>query len=278
MTALEGPPAQGQRVLLAGCGKVGMRLGERLVGAGAQAFGLRRTTAALPPSLTPLAVDLLAPPVGELPEADAMVITLTPNLGAPGRTNGYLDALSNLAAALPAIPHRVVLVSSTRVFEGRPGERPLTEDDEPAPASAGAETLLAGERRAAELFDAHIVRPAGIYGPGRERLLRVVLEGQPVDYAKRTNRIHETDLVRVLEAMLTVDAPPRLVHVVDEAPAPLGEVVTFIARRLGVQPPPPRGEAGPGGTVLDGALLRTLLPSLRYPTFEAGYDELVSRR
>ncbi|SFS17989.1 Nucleoside-diphosphate-sugar epimerase [Agrococcus baldri] len=295
--------APGARVLLVGCGKVGTRLGERLVGAGAQAFALRRTTAALPPSLSPLQVDLLAPPPRELPAADAMVITLTPALAAPGVPDGYLAALRNLAAALPRIPQRVVLVSSTRVFEGRPGERQITEGDPPAPASARAETLLAGERLAAELFGAHIVRPAGIYGPGRERLLRIVLAGEPVDYARRTNRIHETDLVRALQAMLTAEAPPGLVHAVDAAPAPLGDVVTHIARRLGVAPPP-RSEpetrdagtaagavrsgavrsgtvqsgARLSGTVLSGALLRTLLPTLRYPTFESGYDELVAMR
>src|SRR5690606_14907224 len=104
-------------------------------------------------------------------------ITLTPALTAPGVPDGYLAALRNLAAALPRIPQRVLLVSSTRVFEGRPGERTLTEEDPPAPASARAETLLAGERLATELFGAHIVRPAGIYGPGRERLLRIVLAG-----------------------------------------------------------------------------------------------------
>ncbi|WP_342384257.1 SDR family NAD(P)-dependent oxidoreductase [Agrococcus sp. KRD186] len=277
MSGIQAPPGPGRRVLLVGCGKVGTRLGERLVGAGAQAFGLRRDTAALPPSLTPLAVDLLAPPVGELPTVDAMVITLTPSLGAPERADGYLVALRNLAAGLQAIPQRVVLVSSTRVFEGRPGEHPRTEDDVPAPASAGAEMLLAGERLATELFDAHVVRPAGIYGPGRERLLRVVLEGQTVDYAKRTNRIHETDLVRALEAMLTVAAPPRLVHAVDEAPAPLGEVVAHIARRLQVAPPPKLATAA-SGTVLSGALLRTLLPALRYPSFVDGYNGLIAMR
>ena len=283
------------RVLLAGCGKVGARLGERLVAAGAQVVALRRDVAALPPSLPPLAVDLLAPPQRALPPVDAMVITLTPDLpSAPGGPEGYLVALCNLAAALPSIPQRVVLVSSTRVFEGRPGERPITEADEPAPASARAETLLAGERLAAELFDAHVVRPAGIYGPGRERLLRIVLAGTPVDHAQRTNRIHETDLVRTLEAMLQAAPPPRLVHAVDAAPAPLGEVVGFIARRLGVAVPPQleAGAAGESresvageragrrvaGTVLSGALLRTLLPTLRYPSFEDGYGELIALR
>jgi nucleoside-diphosphate-sugar epimerase len=252
-------------------------LGERLVEAGGEVFALRRNTTALPAAFSALPVDLREPVRSVLPEADAMVVTLTPGMHeASGKPNSYLAALRHLAAALPSKPRRVVLVSSTRVFEGRTDDRALTEEDAPAPVTPRGMTLREGELLASELFDAHVVRPAGIYGPGREMLLRKVIEGTPVQYAKRTNRIHETDLVHTLETLLLAENPPRIVHAVDQAPAPLGEVVTFIAHQLGLQPPPRIRPEVTSGTVLSGALLITLLGTLQYPTFEAGYGHIIA--
>ncbi|NUL44596.1 sugar nucleotide-binding protein [Cellulosimicrobium funkei] len=290
------PPAERtpRRTLLVGCGALGTRLGQRLAADGGEVFGLRRTTAGLPSAITALPVDLQSPVRTELPAVDAMVITLPPGGpvtgsapgSAPGPASGgqdvhdggYLTSLRNLAAALPHVPPRVVLVSSTRVLGGHTHGRPLTELDEPAPVGPRATTLLEGERLAAELFGAHILRPAGIYGPGREMLLRQALEGTPVRYARRTNRIHENDLVRTLHALVTADEPPRLLHAVDRSPAPLGEVITFIADQLGVSPPPAVSPDEATGTVLDGARLLDFLGSLEHPTYQSGYGQLISAR
>lgn len=278
------------RTLLVGCGALGTRLGRRLVAEGGQVFALRRTTGGLPADFTALSVDLHEPVPHALPAVDAMVITLPPG-GSPsgqGRSpaagtdpqhdDGYLASLRNLAAALPQVPRRVVLTSSTRVLRGHEDGRPLTEQDAPAPVGPRAEVLLEGELLAEELFNAHIVRPAGIYGPGREMLLRKVLEGAPVQYARRTNRIHEYDLVRTLHALLAADEPPRLLHAVDRSPATLGEVVTFIAERLGVPPPPPLEPEEATGTVLDGSRLLDFLGTLEHPTYRDGYGRLIAGR
>ncbi|MGM0930575.1 MAG: sugar nucleotide-binding protein [Actinomycetota bacterium] len=267
------------RILLVGCGKLGTRLGERLVSTGAEVFALRRNTAVLPAAFSALPVDLREPVPRELPSVDAMVVTLTPDIQeASDKPDGYLAALRNLATALPSRPRRVVFVSSTRVFEGRTDDRALTEVDTPAPVTPRGRSLRDGELLASELFNAHIVRPAGIYGPGREMLLRKVIEGTPVQYAKRTNRIHETDLVRTLQTQLLAENPPSILHAVDQAPASLGEVVTHIAHRLGLQPPPKIEPDVASGTILSGALLLSLLGTLQYPTFEAGYDHVIATR
>lgn len=266
------------RTLLVGCGRIGTRLGEGLVAAGGEVTAIRRDTAGLPDTFTSLALDLREPVGRELPEVDAMVITLTPGMNrSPVHPTGYTDALEHLATALPSLPPRVLFVSSTRVFEGSSGYERITERDTPTPVTPRGRALREGELRAADLFGAHILRPAGIYGPGREMMIRKVLEQTPVQYAKRSNRIHAVDLVRILGELLGMAAPPQLLHAVDRRPATVGEVVTFIAERLGLQPPPAL-PAAPGGTVLDGGLLKELLGPLRYPTFEAGYGELLAGR
>lgn len=265
-----------RRTLLVGAGKVGTLLGHRLVAAGQQVIALRRRADGIPSSFVPIVADLASTPDAALPAVDAMVVTLP-----PGDDIGfYRAALERVDAALLRVPERTVFVSSTRVFEGWDTDRPLDESDEARPASARAEQLVDGERAAVELFGASVVRPAGIYGPGRERLLRQVLAGEAVDHERRTNRIHEHDLVRVLEHLLGVEQPPALLHAVDRRPAPLGEVVAFIADRLGVAVPP-HAPAPPGarrGTVLDGSRLAGAAPPLTYLTFVEGYGRLIADR
>ncbi|MET0713354.1 MAG: sugar nucleotide-binding protein [Mycetocola sp.] len=267
-----------RRTLLVGCGKLGTRLGRHLVECGDQVFALRRNIGQLPSSFAAIEIDLALPAQPPLPDVDAMVITLTPgSQDPPGSPDAYVTALDHLAAALPRVPNRVVYVSSTRVFEGRTDERALTEDDDPKATTDRGRMLLAGEARARELFNAHILRPAGIYGPGREFLIRTVRAGAPVQYARRTNRIHETDLVRALKRMLADDAPPSILHAVDQSPAPLGEVVAHIAERLSIDLPPRLQPEVESGTILSGARLLDLLGSLSYPTYRSGYDDAIVR-
>jgi nucleoside-diphosphate-sugar epimerase len=257
--------------LLVGCGKLGIRLGERLVAAGSEVTAIRRSAGDAP--FPTIEADLRHPLSRELPAFDSVVITLPPS------TEGdsiYPSALRGLAKALPSMPERVVFVSSTRVFEGRPGETPLTERNAPRVSSERGGDLIEGERLAMELFGARIVRPAGIYGPGRDSLIRRVRQGAAVDHTRRTNRIHETDLVRLLEAMLRADSAPPLIHAVDRESVLLGEVVAHIAIRLGVEPPPHLDPETGGGTVLDGRMLQEFLGDLDHPTFRTGYDEMIA--
>lgn len=261
-----------RRVLLVGCGKLGMRLGPLLQRRGDEVLALRRSPDALPEGLVPVAADLARPLPQPLPPVDAMVITLPPGDG----EECYALPLRHLADALPRVPERTVFVSSTRVLEGLGGEEPLTEAALPAPSSERARALLDGERRARELFGAVVVRPAGIYGPGRDHLVRGVREGRRVDHSRRTNRIHESDLVRALDLLLRLPQPPDLLHAVDGRPALLGEVVAHIADRLGLPVPPSAQPQTGGGTVLSGALLAELLGPLEVPDFRAGYDAMIA--
>ena len=261
-----------RRILFAGYGKLAARLAPRLLERGDEVIALRRTDGPLPAGVDAIRADLSRPLAAPLPAVDAMLVTLPPGDSA----TAYRTALNHLADALPGIPARTVFVSSTGVFEGARIAHPITESDEPVPTTPRSAGLYDGERAAIDLFDAVVVRPAGIYGPGREFLLRKVREGAPVNHRRQTNRIHETDLVRTLDALLGMAEPPRLVHAVDTAPAPLGEVVAFLARALGVEVPPDDPSALPGGLVHDGALLRSLLGSLEYPTYQAGYVEMIA--
>lgn len=264
-------------VLLAGCGDVGIALGERLSQQGWTASGIRRSVGKLPKNITPIRMDLTNPGNQDLPKADAVVITLT----ADGRDvvdyqHTYLGALKGLYQALQTngVPSRTVLVSSTGVLGDEDGET-LTEDSEPHPTRATAKILLEAEHLAQALFPGVIiVRPAGIYGPGRTSLINRVRQGSPMNHARMTNRIHRDDLVTVLQKTLEAHNPPSLLHAVDTEPARMGDVAAYIAHLLHV-PVPPDQPGGQEGKTLDSTRMQDFVGQLLYPTYREGYGSLL---
>lgn len=269
-----------KHVLLAGCGDVGIATGLRMVAHGWSATGVRRRADLLPSEISGLALDLTGAREGGLPGADAVVVTLTadsPDADAYERT--YLNGLRGLRRALPRGPGGVeplvVLVSSTGVFGQNDGET-VTEATDPSPSRETAKILRAAELLAMELFPRIvIVRPAGIYGPGRTALANRVARGEPVVRNRMTNRIHRDDLVSVIESVLGAENPPALVHAVDHSPAPLVDVADHIAGLLGVPAPPDASGSGGGrGKSIDGSLVRSLT-DFRYPSYREGYASLL---
>lgn len=276
-----------QHVLLAGCGDLGTALGQRLVERGWYATGVRRRPDHLPAEISPFALDLTDPGTATLPSADAVVITLTADgRDAQAYERTYLGALRGLHQALCAglnsgesLPSRVVLVSSTGVLGGGDGEV-VTEETHPSPQRDTARVLLAAEELAAELFPGLVIlRPAGIYGPGRTSLIDRVRRGDALAHNRMTNRIHRDDLVTVLQAALESPEPPALLHAVDTEPALLGDVAAHIAGLLGVPVPPDSSDSpdgAPRGKVLDASLMHRFVGELQYPTYREGYDALLS--
>ena len=272
---------ESRRVLLAGCGDVGTALGLRLSDRGWSATGVRRHADRRPAPLAGVSLDLTDPGETRLPDVDAVVVTLTADgHDVAGYEHTYLGGLRGLRRALGKQEPLVVLVSSTGVLGGGDGER-VTETTPPDPQRPTAHVLLAAEELAAELFpDLVIVRPAGIYGPGRTSMVERVRRGAPLAHRRVTNRIHRDDLVTVLATVLSSAEPPRLLHAVDHDAALLGDVAAHLAHRLGVPVPP--DDSGPGegplGKIVDGELVHALVPreEWRYPTFREGYDALLA--
>lgn len=261
------------RTLLVGYGKLARRLAPGLLPHADGLFALSRGATELPSGVEAVTADV-SRALDRLPAVDSMLVTLP-----PGDSSGnYRTALTNLAAALPNPPARTVFVSSTGVFEGAGPDRILTEDDQPLAVSARSEGLIDGESAAVELFGATILRPAGIYGPGREFMLRRVRAQTPAEHARWTNRIHQDDLVATLAALLRAQQVPSLLHAVDRHPAPLGEVLALVAALLGLPTPVDDGTGRASGHILDGSRLHGWIGELRHPSYVSGYADMIRRR
>ena len=120
------------------------------------------------------------------------------------------------------------------------------------------------------------MRFAGIYGPGRTRLVERVRAGDPCS-AAYTNRIHRDDCAGVLRHLLRLERPLPLYLAADREPATQCAVMTWMAERLGL-PAPSIADAGDGslGKRCRNARLVSSGYEFEYPSFREGYDAVIA--
>ncbi|MFA9431787.1 SDR family oxidoreductase [Egicoccus sp. AB-alg2] len=273
------------KVLVAGCGDLGTEAGLRLQRDGHTVVGLRRTPARLPDGFERLAGDL----GGELPplpaDTDAVVFAAAPgerSVAAYRRV--YRDGLARVLAGLRAAgaaPARVLFVSSTAVYGVDDGSW-VDEDTPTEPTSATGQVLVETERSLLDgPFPATTFRLAGVYGPGRTRLIDQVRSGTATIPAApaHTNRIHRDDAAEAIVHLLTrVPAPARVYLGVDHAPVERGEVLRWLAEQLGCPAPPvgaDRRSRGGDKCCRNDRLVATGF-RFTYPTYREGYTAVLA--
>lgn len=279
------------RVLIVGCGYVGGRLAELLVDEGRAVVGVARDPSALLPGVEAVAADVTRPetltPLAR--PLEGLVYAVAPS----GRSEeayraAYVDGLRNVLWAVKAgggPPERVILVGSTGVY-GHSDGRWVDEDTPPAPSDPTSRVLLDGERLARETAgNGLVLRLGGIYGPGRTRTVRRVLDGEagcpPPD--RYGNRIHRDDAAAALRHLLDLKDPDPVYIGVDRDPAPLRETYRWIAAQ-GRVPDPCRQEKPEAWSTADrrGTNKRCSSERLvrsgfvfRYPSYREGYASLI---
>jgi len=270
------------RVLIAGCGDVGNVLAVSLLQDGHVVYGLKRDTSSLPDGVRPIRADLTRPgTLIDLPQdIDRLVFMPTPASRDPaGYEAIFIDGWKNLWAGFQQAPARTLLVSSTAVFgESRGGI--VDEETTPEPTGFNGKTLLKMEQIAGNCTKSLVaVRISGIYGPGRERLIRMaVTEGLEVQKSPPlfTNRIHRDDAAAALKHLIEIDNPKPLYIVSDDLPAPRYEVVKWLAlEQGGVAPAVLSGEHTGGGKRVNNQRLRDSGFKLVYPDYRAGYGAVI---
>jgi nucleoside-diphosphate-sugar epimerase len=273
-------------VLVAGCGWLGTALARALVARGDRVTGVRRdparaaALAAL--GVEPLALDLAGPgAAGRIPPVDAVVACQS---AGADTAEAYRAAYVTSTAALLASAQRhgaraFVYTGSTGVFGQRDGSD-VDEATATAPASPPAQVLVEAERLVTSA-GGRLVRLSGLYGPGRTGTVERVRSGRlalgPGDDAWM-NFCHLDDAVAFVLAALDRGAGGATYHGSDAAPARRREVVTFLAGRLGVEPPRSGAAAPPGPSrrILSAATRAGLGVALRYPSFREGFEALLS--
>lgn len=277
----------GVRVLLAGCGDVGLRVARLLRARGAEVWGLRRGGGAdAVADLHWLHGDLGNPAsLRDLPRGLTQVVYLP----APGRGDAdayralFPGGLRNLLAALDqSALRRVLLVSSSAVYGDHAGAW-VDESTPTAPLADNGKALRATERwlAAARPADALVLRLAGLYGPGRAGLLTRLRAGVahvPRQERHWANRLHVDDAAAAIAHLLQLQAPQPLYLGVDDTPLPIDVLYDELARLTGA-PAPADGPAPAqvGSKRLCNARLRASGWAPRWPDARLGYADLLGQ-
>lgn len=278
-------------ILIVGCGYVGAALGAALAGEGHLVRGMRRNPENLPESIKPLRADIHDKNLsGLLPEGlDFVFYTVASGGGGEaGYQAAYANGPKNLIKALDLKrerPKRIFFSSSTAVYAQTDGGW-VDEESPTRPAHYSGRILLEGERTFLESGrPATILRLAGIYGPGRTRLMDSVRTGKAFAHGgppRFTNRIHRDDCAGALAHLMKMEAPDEIYVGVDDEPADRREVLNWLAGRLDA--PRPR-ETGTGDAPsaraatnkrCSNAKLKSTGYRFLYPSYREGYAEMIT--
>jgi len=270
------------RVLIAGCGDVGNVLALSLLREGHVVYGLKRDTSTLPDGVHPIRADLTIPgTLTDLPmDIDRLIFMPTPaSRDKTGYEAIFIEGWKNLWAAFQQTPARTLLVSSTAVFgESRGGI--VDEETSPEPTGFNGKILLEMEQLAGNCTEnLVVVRISGIYGPGRERLIRQAVS-KDLEIQKDppffTNRIHRDDAAAALKHLLFVEKAEALYIASDDQPAPRYDVVEWLARMQGADAPTGLvDEHASCGKRVNNQRLRDSGFCLRYPGYQSGYGAVI---
>lgn len=273
-------------VLIAGCGDLGTEVGLRFADLGHHVVGLRRNADLLPPAISGQSIDLSREKPVVPPGTEIVIVAIAAGRPTPEAYRAaYVDGLGNLLDALDearVTPRRVLLVSSTAVYDVSDGS--WVDEQTPANPTPGTTDaiLFEAERMLhSRIPTAVVLRLAGIYGPGRERLITQVREGRATVSAlsRHTNRIHRDDAAAAIVHLMRREEPPAPLYVgVDNAPVVSSDVLDFIAGELGL-PAPAVAETGSrrgGDKRLRNQLLRGTGFTFTYPSYREGYRAILA--
>ena len=282
------------RVLIVGCGYVGLALGAELVRQGHEVFGLRRSAAAekelQDAGIKPLVADVTRPEtLAKLPRGFEWVVNcVAAGGGAENYRRVYLEGTRNLLEWLAgAPPEKFVHLGSTSVYAQYDGSV-VTEESPADPVAETAKILRKTENvllaAAREKFPAVILRVAGIYGPGRGHWVKQFLRGEARiegDGSRWLNMIHRDDVAGGIIAALKNGRAGEIYNASDDEPMSQLHFFAWLAETLGKPLPPSVPETpderkrGVGAKRVSNAKLRMELNyKFRFPNFRAGYQAL----
>lgn len=275
-----------ERVLLAGCGDLGLRVAQLLHARGDEVWALRRRPPLASGDIHWLRADLTDPDsLHKLPSGITQLVYLpTPDRRDPAAYRAtFVDGLRHLLDALDAMPQtslrRVLFVSSSAVY-GEHGGEWVDEDTPVAPAGFNGAALREAEQLlAARTTGSIVLRLAGLYGAGRMQLIERLRMGQvavPRQVTHWANRIHVDDAACAIVHLLRLTDPQSLYLGVDSTPLPLDVLYDHLAGLIGA-PLPTEGAppTGVGSKKLSNRRLRDSGFLLRWPDSRAGYAALL---
>ncbi|MDB6030303.1 MAG: NAD-dependent epimerase/dehydratase [Verrucomicrobiales bacterium] len=288
------------RVLIVGCGYVGLPLGTELVRQGHEVFGLRRSAEGsetlVAAGIKPLTGDITQPSdLQSLPGPFEWVVNTVSSTkgGAEEYKEVYLQGTRNLVDWLAGSSiQKYVYTSSTSVY-GQTDNSQVKESSSTEPKSQTSQVLVETERFLLDAFQARrfptiILRAAGIYGPDRGHLFLQYLKNEARIAGKGEriiNMIHRDDLVGMIIAALKNGRAGEVYNAVDDEPVTQIHFFRWLSETLGKHMPPfateeensQRKRGLTNKKVSNRKVKMELGYAFQYPTFRQGYTAEIQR-
>jgi len=274
------------KILIIGCGAIGTELAHVLSAKGHQVTGLKRN----PPTGGNNKISYFRADIRSVKDLDGLATDFDQLffiVSPGGRSDAgyhaiYETGLNNLLAKFPDTPW--IFVSSTSVYGQSQGEW-VDENSIAEPDNANSRLIRQAEQKLAAINPGNIiVRFSGIYGPGREYLLRQAQQAPSIqqDPPYFTNRIHQRDCVDILafllERRLAGVALEQCYLATDDDPAPLWEVMSWLTSQLKCQAPTVKTVDQNAGMNkrCSNLRLKALGYQFNYSGYKDGYLELIN--
>ncbi|MFD0740227.1 NAD-dependent epimerase/dehydratase family protein [Lysobacter koreensis] len=267
-------PGDRSTLVIAGAGDVGGRLARLRAARGDEVLALRRRPTESDSAVRAVCADLVSG-VGLrlLPRrADALVFCAAPDRRDEAAYRAlFVDGLRRMLDHVQA--PRVLLVSSTAVYGEDAGEW-VDEDTPEQPPAFNGRVLRAAEGELARERGAVVLRLTGLYGPGRDALLRRARAGTP-GRPHWTNRVHVDDAAAALSHLLDLPQPDPLYLGSDALPALESDVFAWVRAHEGLAPVV-AAQLPESGRRVSSARLRASGWTPRYPDYRSGYAGLLA--
>jgi nucleoside-diphosphate-sugar epimerase len=287
------------RVLIVGCGYIGLPLGAELVRLGHEVFGLRRNASAemelKAAGIQPLFTDVTKlEELKKLPrEFDWVVNCVAAGGDAENYRAVYFQGTCNVIEWLaPNPPKKFIYTSSTSVYGQTDGSQ-VKESSPTEPISETSKILVETEKNlldaaAQKKIPAVILRVAGIYGPDRGHWFKQFLKNKARiegDGSRNLNMIHRDDLIGCIIAALKNGRAGEIYNAVDDEPVSQKNFFEWLGGTLGKYPPPSvpensledRKRGVTNKRVSNRRLKMELGCQFKYPNFRIGYSAEILR-
>ena len=278
--------AMAGKVLIVGCGDLGVELGRQLQSQNLNPIGLRRSLH------SDSSFDYIQADVTQ-PSSLSVVSNLNPDflvycVAASAQTDEnyrqhYVEGLCNVLGALDGAINlkHVFFVSSTRMY-GQTTDVLLDENTVPQDMDFGGKRLLEAEnllKQAGKSWTHTSLRLTGIYAPGRNRMLK--LAANPSNWPIQntwSNRIYRDDaaafIVHLIQMILDGKTTQDCYVVTDSCPVSQYEVLLWIARQMGVEIEGGMPEIVGGKRMSNQRMLSTGF-CLKNPDYKIGYSAIL---
>lgn len=262
-------------VIIVGTGDLGGRVGRALMTSGHTVLGLNRSPSE--PGFEVSVADINhEASIPRLKCKTLLFSVAARDRSVHGYQATYVNGLNHVISAIEF--DHLINISSTRVFKDQKDgwvndQSPLNATSELAQPLIEAAQIAS--RRGTNLF------LGGIYGPGRDRLIRLARDGGWSAPGHCTNRIHIEDATLLtallIETTLKSGALPNAIIGVDGQAAEMAEVLDWLREQTGSSKDPDQKIPTRGvGKKCRSGYLKQIEFSFQYPDFQSGYRSLLN--